>query len=64
LLREREPIRGALEELVVKKEALSWIARIANHSGGAVREMLWLDIEGALVNLEKNADRFVDAACA
>lgn len=64
LLRERDSIREALDELVVKEVVLRWIVRIAKHSDGTVREALWIDVEAALADLEKNAERFVDAECA
>jgi hypothetical protein len=65
LMRERDSIRETLVELVVKEQALREIVQMAKYSeNGAVRKMLWRDIEGALGDLEKNAERFVKAACA
>jgi len=65
LMRERDSIRETLVELVVKEEALREIVQMARYSEkGAVRKMLWRDIAGALGDLEKNAERFVKAACA
>src|SRR6202043_845755 len=45
--------------------ALREIVQMAKHSeNGSAREMLWSDIEGALADLEKKAERFAKAACA
>jgi hypothetical protein len=65
LMRQRDSIRETLVELVVKEEALREIVQMAKHSeNGSAREMLWSDIEGALADLEKKAERFAKAACA
>jgi hypothetical protein len=56
LLRDRESIREALEELMVKETTLRWIVRITKSTEGAVREKLWSDIERAVTALEKIAD--------
>ena len=56
LLRERERIRKALEELTVKEATLRWIIRIARTTEGAVQRRLWADIGKALTDLERIAD--------
>lgn len=56
LLSDREDIREALEELVVKETTLRWIVRIAKGTEGAVRERLWSDIIKAVADLEAVAD--------
>ena len=55
--------RQAVEQFVVKEAALHWIMRVANHSQGAVRKALWLDIEKELVELEKTVDALMRAEC-
>jgi hypothetical protein len=52
LLAEKPFAREALQELVVKQAALSWIVRIAALSNEDVRVRLWADIERALYDLE------------
>lgn len=56
LLSEEITTREAFEELRVKEVALRWIARVAKHSNGPVREKLWSDIEIAVAGLEKTAE--------
>jgi hypothetical protein len=56
LLREREAIREALEELMIKETTLRWIVRVTKSTEGAVREKLWADIERAVTDLERIAD--------
>jgi hypothetical protein len=52
LLAAKPFAREALQELVVKEAALSWIVRIAALSNEDVRVRLWADIERALYDLE------------
>jgi hypothetical protein len=61
-LTERGPVREAIEELVVKVNALQWIVRIARRATGPVREGLWADIERILADLEKTAGSVMNAA--
>lgn len=63
LLSERDLIRRIVEELVVKAAALRWIVRVAKHSDGAIRKPLWLDIENALLELEKTAEGLIHEEC-
>lgn len=56
LLTEKSSVREAIEELIVKVNALNWIARVAKYSTGRVREGLWTDIDHALCGLEKTAE--------
>jgi hypothetical protein len=60
-LAETISVREAIEELVVKVNALDWIARVAKRSTGCVRERLWADIDNALSELEKTAESLVRA---
>jgi|SRR5580704_822057 hypothetical protein len=53
---EKSEVRGAIEELVVKVNALNWIVRIARRSSGTVREGLWTDIASALDGLERTSE--------
>jgi len=53
LLVEHSSSREIIEELIVKHCALQWIARVAKHSHGAVRQKLWSDIDQSLAGLEK-----------
>jgi hypothetical protein len=60
LLRERDCVREALDELTSKHTTLLWTARVAKCTEGAVRERLWWDIDRALASLEKIADSLVE----
>jgi len=53
---EKSEVRGAIEELVVKVNALNWIVRIARRSSGTVREGLWTDIANAVDGLERTSE--------
>jgi hypothetical protein len=53
LLTENISVRAAVEELIVKEAALRWIVDVATHSYGPARERLWVDIDGALTDLER-----------
>jgi hypothetical protein len=59
LLTQRIHVREALEELLVKEAAMRWIVRIARHSNGSIREVLWSDIEKSLTDLEKTAESVI-----
>jgi hypothetical protein len=61
-LTEKSPVREAIEELVVKLNALEWIVRISRRATGRVREGLWTDIERILTDLEKTAESVMNAA--
>ena len=61
-LTEKSPVREAIEELVVKVNALEWIVRIAKRATGRVREGLWTDIGRILTDLEKTAESVMNAA--
>lgn len=54
-------VRQVIEELLVKVNALDWIARVANRSTGRIRESLWADIERALAGLEETAELLIRA---
>jgi hypothetical protein len=60
-LTEKTSVRGAIEELIIKVNALDWIVRVAKHCTGQVRERLWADIDGALGDLEKTAEAVMRA---
>jgi len=60
---ERSSDRRTTEEFVVREAALHWIMRVANHSQGAVRKALWLDIEKELRELEMTVDVLMRAEC-
>ncbi len=60
LLREREYVREALDELTSKHTTLLWTARVAKCTEGSVRERLWWDIDRALASLEKIAGSLVE----
>ena len=55
LLRDRDDVREALEELTAKHTTLVWTTRVAKCTEGSVRERLWGDIDRALGSLEKIA---------
>jgi len=61
LLEEGCNVRQTIEELIVKVNALDWIARVAKRSTGRVRESLWADIEKALLGLEETAESLIRA---
>ena len=54
-------VRQFIEELLVKVNALDWIARVAKRSTGSIRESLWADIERALIGLEEAAELLIRA---
>jgi hypothetical protein len=60
LLRDREYVREALDELTSKYTTLLWTARVAKCTEGAVRERLWWDIDRALASLERIAGSLVE----
>ncbi|HTV59909.1 MAG TPA: hypothetical protein VMJ93_13650 [Verrucomicrobiae bacterium] len=62
LITEKTGVRRAMEELMVKESALEWVARVAKHSTGKVREGLCTDIDRALVDLEGTAESLIRAA--
>lgn len=61
LLEEGSSVRKTIEELIVKVNALDWIARVAKRSTGRVRESLSADIEKALDGLEETAELLIRA---
>lgn len=60
LLRDRDYVREALDELTSKHTTLLWTARVAKCTNGSVRERLWWDIDRALAGLEKIAGSLVE----
>jgi hypothetical protein len=60
LLRDRDYVREALDELTSKHTTLLWTARVAKCTEGSVRERLWWDIDRALAGLEKIAGSLVE----
>jgi hypothetical protein len=60
LLRDRECVREALDELTSKHTTLLWTTRVAKCTEGSVRVRLCWDIDRALASLEKIADSLVE----